>query len=184
MSSHSLSDFIYRHKDHIFREMSSHLDRLPDSPYRDFILKTKEGRRRIMIWVEMVIKALDGDREQFFTDQKRVAYSRIVMAYKLDFVMDFYLIFQRVLKKSLQEAPTKQNLLLPNLLGEIQQLSEILLQGFCSGASSWVKAHEEQFVEKTKQLNQLYDFSKEIISIVKLEEIMYTALRKISTLFG
>lgn len=184
MSSASLKDFIYRHKDHIVREIVSHLDRLPNSPYLDFILKTKEGRRRIKIWVEMVIMALDGDRERFFKDQERMAYPRIVRGFKLEFVMQFYLIFEEVLRKTLQGAVIEQKSLLPNLLGEIQELSEILLQGFCSGASSWVKAHEEQFVEKAKHLSQLYEFSKEIISIVEPEKIIYTALRETSTLFA
>jgi hypothetical protein len=90
----SLRDFIAYYKDYIHREMNLRIARLPKFRHGDFILKTKDGERRLDIWLDLVIKALEGNPESFLIDQERVGYIRAAEFYEFKFAFNFYDAFQ------------------------------------------------------------------------------------------
>jgi len=97
MTSLSLKGLILQNKASIIREMNRRLDQAPWSPYQEFILRTKEGQRRIETWVGLLIRSLEGDRETFFKDEERVGYYRAVQGFPLSFSHQIHLSFRQVI---------------------------------------------------------------------------------------
>ncbi len=166
------------------RKMLSRLGDLQWSPYQDFICGTEEGQRRIHLWIDLVIQSLEGRPESFFLDQKQTGYIRAVQGYKLEDFLQIYYIFQEMLWEMLQEVKAKGTLKRVYIYEETSKLYKILFKAYSVVTCSWVESHEEQITEKVNHLQQLYDFTHEIISTFELEKIVDLILRKIISLFG
>jgi len=184
MSSPDLRDLICRHKDYIIQEMKRRLDQLQRSPYQDFILRTKDGQRRFDIWVDLVIRSLDGNHEPFFADQERVGYSRDVQGFGLENAFQIYNIFKQVIFGILQRSVESKKIISLNLCEDLEKLNEILFQGYRIVTASFMKTREERITEKVTHLKELYRFTQEIITIFDLEEIANLILSKMKGLFG
>ena len=180
----SLRDFITYYKDYIHREMNLRIARLPKFRHGDFILKTKDGERRVDIWLDLVIKALEGNPESFFIDQERVGYIRAAEFYEFKFAFDFYNAFREVVFEILQDSIRLKKINPMNLYEDLWKLDDILFRGYSNIASTYLKTREDKITAKITHLNELYNFTNEIISTFKLEEIVKTVLRKIVPLFG
>ena len=184
MSSLSLKNLILQHKEYIIREMSRRLSQTPWSPYQEFILCTKEGQRRLKTWVGLLIRSLEGDRETFFKDEERVGYYRAVQGFPLSFSHQIHLSFRQVIGEILKEEATPKRICLLNLWEEIQELNEILFTGYNIVATSFLKTREELITEKVTYLQEIYEFTREIITIFNLPEIINFILRKMAQFFG
>jgi len=180
----NLRDFLSYHKDYIHQEMDRRLAQLPKSRHGDFSLKTRDGKRRIDIWLELVIKALGGDPEPFFVDQERVGYIRAAEFYEFDFALNFYDAFRQAVYEILQDSIRLRKINPMNLYEDLWKLGGILFRGYSNIASTYLKTREDKITAKITHLNELYNFTSEIISTFKLEEIVKTVLREIVPLFG
>jgi signal transduction histidine kinase len=116
-------------------------------------------------------------------DQERAGYARAVQGFRIDFSFQIYSIFQQVLWEVLQEEARKGKLRLLNLSDEIHDLNDILFQGYSIIAASFLKTREERITEKVTHLQELYDFTQEIITNLELEEIVSFILRRMKVLF-
>jgi len=184
MSSSPLKDFLTSHKDYIIQKVKDDMGALPRSPYLEFMFGTEEGHRRFTVWVDFLIRAALGKPNTFFTDQERVGYYRAVQGFKLEDVSNVYRIFYKVFWELLQKSSSiEENANLPNLLKEIEQLNNILFQGFYIVANSFLRTREEQITEKVNQLKILYEFTHEIINIFELNEIVNLILSRMVSLF-
>jgi signal transduction histidine kinase len=177
-------DFISHHKDYIIQEMRQRLGALPRSFHRDFILRTKDGQRRLDIWVDLTIKALEGDREPFLKDQDRVGYARATQGTEFEDAFCFYYIFQQIVYEVLKQTVNLKKMNSWNLYEDLHEFHEILLQGYSKIAASYLKTREERVFEKVTHLQELYNFTNEIIATFELEEIAKIILTKMIPLFG
>jgi hypothetical protein len=124
MNFSCLKDLILNHKDHIIQDMNRRLSQVPWSPYQEFILRTKEGQRRLKTWVGLLIRSLVGERETFYKDQERVGYARAMQGFALENNLQVYCTFQQILREILQEEIIKKGGMLPeNLYTEIHDLN-------------------------------------------------------------
>ena len=184
MNSLSLKDFILQKRESIIREMNRRLGRTPWSPYQDFILRTREGQRRLQTWVGLLLRSLEGDRETFFRDEERVGYYRAVQGFPLSFSHQIHLSFRQVIGDLLKEEATQKKIRLLDLWGEIQELNEILFTGYHIVAASFLKTREELINEKVTYLQEIYEFTREMISLFNLPETIHFILRKMTQFFG
>lgn len=184
MSSLSLKNLILQHKEYIIREMSHRLSQTPWSPYQDFILRTREGQRRLETWVGLLILSLEGDRESFFKDEERVGYYRAVQGFPLSFSHQIHLSFRQVIGELLKEEANQKSIRLLDLWGENQELNEILFTGYHIVAASFLKTREEFINEKVTYLQEIYEFTREMITLFNLPETIHFILRKMTQFFG
>ena len=183
MSFSSLTDLIRHYQDRIIQEMNGHLNKVSWSAYQEFILRTKEGQRRLKTWVGLLIRSLEGDRETFFKDEERVGYSRAVQGFPLNFSFQIHRSFRQALGEILQEESARKRLSLLQLWEEVQELNEIISEGYSIVATSFLKTREELVTEKVTYLQEIYDFTRKIISIFNLPEIVNLILREMTTFF-
>jgi len=180
----NLRDFISYHKDYIHQEMDRRITQIPKSRHGDLVLKTIDGRRRVDIWLDLVIKALEGDPEPFFIDQERVGYIRAAEFYEFEFGLIFYDAFRQSVYEILQDSIRLKKIDPMNLYEDLWKLDGILFRGYSNIASTYLKTREDKITSRITHLNELYNFTNEIISTFKLQEIVKTILRKIVPLFG
>ena len=165
--------------------MNRRLSQVPWSPYQEFILRTKEGQRRLKTWVGLLIRSLVGERETFYKDQERVGYARAMQGFALENNLQVYCTFQQILRERLQEEVIKKGGMLPeNLYTEIQDLNEILFQGYSNVAVSYLKTREELITEKVAHLQEIHIFSRKIITIFDLQELINFILSEMTKFFG
>jgi hypothetical protein len=184
MNTLSLKDFILQKRESIIREMNRRLGRTPWSPYQNFILRTKEGQRRLETWVGLLLRSLEGDRETFFRDEERVGYYRAVQGFPLSFSHQIHLSFRQVIGDVLKEEATQKRIRLLDLWGEIQELNEILFTGYHIVAASFLKTREELINEKVTYLQEIFEFTREMIALFNLPETIRFILRKMTQFFG
>ena len=180
----SLSEFLSHQKKHLLQEMNQRLGELPSSPYQEFIVRTEEGQRRLGIWVDLVIRSLVGEQNSFFKDEERIGYSRAIQGFQIDFSFQIHRYFQQIVWQMLQKATLKKKISLPSFIEEIQELNEVLFKGCDIIATSFLKTREELIHEKVIHLQEIFDFTREIITIFDLEEIIDLILRKLTAFFG
>jgi signal transduction histidine kinase len=180
----SLKDILFQYKDNIIREISQRIAELPCTPFRDFITKTEEGQRRIKIWVGLVINSVNGNREPFIKDQERVGYLRATQGYDLWTGFQIYMIFSQLLREIMQKQITPKKTIPLTLYNEIHALYDMMIQASFTINRSFLRTRDEIISEKITYLQELYNFTQEVITSFKLEEIAKIILTKIISLFG
>jgi signal transduction histidine kinase len=183
MKFRTLKDFIRHHQDNILGVMSRRLGQLPWSPYQEFILKSDEGQSRLRAWVQLLIGALEGQEEAFFKDQEIVGYQRAAAGFASEFSYQIYLHFQNAIWELIGEEARKKRIDIFELWWEIQNLHEVMLKGESIIAASFQRPREELVREKVTYLEEIYEYSKSIIKVLDLEEIVRVTLGKTKNLF-
>ena len=89
-----------------------------------------------------------------------------------------------ILWEILPEALAEKELQSADLYGEMQELTALLFEDYKIIAASYVQTREEIINEKVLQLQALFDFTREIITLSNLEDVVNLLLRKTATLFG
>jgi len=179
----SLRDFLKTHRSDLFTRLQRHLEQLPWSPYKEFILRTDEGKSRLRIWFDLAIDSLEGRQNRFFEDQKRVGYLRAVQGYMIENTIQVYRFFQHALFEIIDRAAIeeKQNQFIP--YNEIKEFLDILFQATITVSGSFLKTREEQVSEKVNQLRDLFLFTRDIVTKFRLEEIVKIILSRMAILF-
>ncbi len=184
MPSLSLKLFLYRHKELILQEMRRRLGQLPPSPYQEFILRSKEGQRRLKTWLTLVIRTLEGGKEAFFKDEERVGYYRAVQGFHLDFSFQIHQCFRQILGELLSQEAVRGKIYLMDLWKETQELHEALFKGYSIIATSFLKTREELITEKVTYLQEIYNLTRKLITLLDLQEIVTLTLTQITGFFG
>ena len=179
-----LGRLIRNNRDYILGEMTQRLSLLPRCPYQDFMLCTQEGQRRLRTWLDILIRSLEGEREIFFRDEERVGYCRAIQGYTLEFSSQIYLHFQKIVGEIVHEEANTGRLDLGDAWPEIQNLNEILSEGRSIIATSFLKTREELVSEKVTYLQEIYEFTRKIITIFDWQEILGYVLRQVTSFFG
>jgi signal transduction histidine kinase len=182
----SIKDFLEQRGGDIFSEMMSRLRNLPQSPYRDFIVKTDEGERALRIWVGLIFRSLQSDRarQSFFLQTERAGYARAIAGFKAEDVFQTYRIFQEVFWETLHKVVAAKEISLLNDYKEVSELNQILSQASSILAVSFLRTREETITEKVSHLQGLYSFTQEIVTIFNLEDIAKYVSKKLISSFG
>lgn len=163
--------------------MRSKYEKSPLSPYREFVLRTKEGHRRLKKWISLIIHSFEGKEEDFFRDEEKIGYLRAIQGFPLDVSQLTHLTFHQTLWEILQAEDTRKGVSLIDLLPDLRKLNEILFKGHNIAATSFLKTREELIREKVTYLQQIYDFTREIMTIFDLQGIINLALKKMVAFF-
>ena len=180
----SLKDLFCKNRERIVQEIYATLQNAPWSSYFRF-LQTNEGRRRVGIWVDLMIRSLGDEegRKLFFMDTERVGYSRALQGFKVEDVLQLYNILQKVLVEILQEAVNIKRGRIPNLFTHISEMNQILLQCIIIISASFLKTREEMIAKNVSYFQTLYDFTQKLIITLNLEEVVNLILKKIISIF-
>jgi signal transduction histidine kinase len=184
MHSLSLQNLLNRHKEYILKEMRRRLGHLPRSPYQKFILRSREGQRRLKTWLTLVIRTLDGGQETFFKDEERVGYYRAVQGFHIDFSFQIHQCFRQILGEILRQEAARKRINVLDFWQDIQELHEVISQGYSIIASSFLKTREELITEKVTYLQEIYNLTRKLITLFDLQEIVTLTLTQISGFFG
>jgi signal transduction histidine kinase len=181
----SLREILIHYREDIIQKMKYLLDKEAFSPYKEFMLHTEEGKHRLNIWIDKLIRSLDGEgaRKVYFTDEERDGYTRAIQGFKLEFSFQVHQRFQGVLWEILGElaAQKKMNLLI--IWEEIQELNEVLFKGYHIIANSFLRTREERINKKMSHLQEVFDYTQRIITTFNLKEILDLMLKRVTKLF-
>lgn len=159
--------------------------RFPYSPYQEFLLETREGRSRLHKWLELYIRALEGDPEPFVRDQERIGYRRSeAEGFGLEVLTEFYSVVPRVLWRMVLEECAERGVRPPALAVEVKRLNDVLFRGYGTIATSYFKSRENRIVEKVNQLEDLNRFTRELITLLDLEELIDFFLKRMVSVFN
>ena len=152
--------------------------------YRKFALETTEGALRAHILLDLIIKSLEAPINSYLKDQKQAGHLRAVQGVGLEEMSRVYISIIKAVKIILQESE-RYLLLTPSQLSDgAIKLSEVLLQGFSAIAKSYLATREELINLKNVHLQELFSFTKELISTLDMKEISNIILKKINTISG
>jgi len=179
----SLKAYLQHNRNDIIQKIRDRWLQQPWSPYQDFILRTDEGQRRVRIWISLLLDALGENQEEFLNDQHRVGYARAFKKLRLENVIKNIPFFMDVLWEILPEALAEKELQSADLYGEMQELTALLFENYKIIAASYVNTREEIINEKVLQLQALFDFTREIITLSNMEDVVKLLLNKTITLF-
>lgn len=181
----TFKDSFHSHKAEILRQVSHHIASLPWSPYQQFLIHTAEGQRRLRIFVDLFGRALRGDRETFLRDQERVGYARALMeGFGPEVLTQFYSQMPEIIWNTLKNETQEGSGDVSGLCEEIQELNNVLFQGYSRIMGSYLKVREERINEKVNQLQELQRFTREIITLREPEQLAGFILQRMTVLFG
>ncbi len=177
----SLNNFLKQRKEDLLKGIIESLNKLPSTPYIDHLVRTSEGQCRISLWLDLLVQALEGNEQALFDDQKDIGYIRATQGYAFSQTSPFYPIALKTLNKSLIEADRR---ITRNFFCDYGRLMEYYLHGYQMISESYIHTREEIIQEKVFHLEELYDFTKEIIITQDIESIIEILLKKIHRLMG
>ncbi|NPU83850.1 MAG: GAF domain-containing sensor histidine kinase [Syntrophaceae bacterium] len=175
----SLNNFLKQRKEDLLKGIIESLDELPPTPYLDHLIRSSEGQRRISLWLDLLVQALEGNEQALFDDQKNIGYIRATQGYEFSQTSPFYPTALKTLNKSLIEADRRVT---RNYFCDYGRLMEYYLHGYQMISESYIHTREDIIHEKIFHLEELYDFTKEIIITQDIESIIEILLKKIHRL--
>lgn len=184
MQHESLKDYLNSHRDFLFERLMEAWQQQPESQYSEFILKTDEGRRRVRIWINLLLDALNSDKQKFREDQFKVGYSRAMKGLRFDNVIKNVPFFMETLWELLPSEFSKNNWHIERFIADVKEIMDLLYEDNMIIAGSFVDTREEIINEKATQLENLYDYTRDIITIDNLDDIAEILIKKTISLLG
>jgi signal transduction histidine kinase len=155
------------------------------SQYQAFILETSEGRRRLRIWCEKLIKSLEEGPRSFFKYQQNIGIKRAEQGFHIDGASQFYSAFLQAVWKVCRSERRLGNYKNKWVQkdSELEQLHQICLQGLTVFSNAYLQARENQIDERLLYLDNLHQYTHDIIGRQSLSEIASLLLMNASRLF-
>jgi len=175
----SLSEHLRKEKALIFSELINRWNLQPQTAYRDYIARTPEGRRRVKRWIDLIIDSLEGKQQVLFDDQKKIGYVRAVQGHPFAHSSAFYPLAFNVLNDFLVGIPDEEKM---RFFDDCLRLMAYYIQSYNSISNSYMDTREDIIQEKIFHLEELFAFTKCIISTQDIEDIVETFLKKIHRL--
>ena len=163
--------------------MKLRLSKAPSSPYKEFMLHTKKGQRRLREWVSLAMRGLAGETKMFYKDEERMGYLRALQGYPADFSFRVHQSLAQTTAELFREEINQKGEKVLQYWEEVQRLIDLLFKGFGIIATSYLQTREDLITEKVTYLQEIYNFTQEIITIFDLEQILNLTLKKLAALF-
>jgi len=183
MPESNFTDLLGSERETIVRVMRSLMAQSPQSPYHEFILHTEEGLRRLSVWVDLIIRALEGRPEDFLEDQKRVGYYRAVQGFNFENVCELYHSLQVSFFQIAQKWASQKQLSSTEVAEALRNFCEIYTAGYACVAASYLKTREEQINGKVLLLEQLQDFTKGLLASGEVDAVLIPSMARIQSCF-
>lgn len=183
LQSWVIRDVIEEHKHLILDEMTHRLKDLPSSPYQEFLLLTEFGRHRLATWVDLIIGALDGDDERFLEDQEEAGYQRAIQGFQMAHVSLAYHVFLESCLAVTKEMLPSDRLDGSRVIEELGRLTKLCFRGNSAVAASFLRTREELISEKVAVLQNLLDFTRQVITSIEIQPIVDLVADHMSSVF-
>jgi signal transduction histidine kinase len=175
----SLSKHLRKKRAQIFLEFVKRLEQHPQTDYLNFLIHTQEGKRRIKLWINLLINSVEGKQQALFDDQKKIGYTRAIQGYSFSHTSIYYPIIAAVLNDLLVMIPDTDKM---SFFNDCLRLMEYNLQSYNIISNSYMHTREEIIEEKVFYLEELFAFTKEIVSTQDFVIIINILLKKIHRL--
>lgn len=184
MSFPPVAGLLQTRKERVLREVIREVGKFPWSPYREFLLKTREGRSRLRTWLDLYIQGLEGNADPFVRDQERIGYQRSEMeGFALETLTGFYSVVPRILWRMIQAESRKMGSSPADVAAELKKVYDLLFWGYSAIATSYFRSRENRIAEKVNQLEDLNRFTRELITQFDLGDLVPFFLRRIVSVF-
>jgi signal transduction histidine kinase len=186
MSIPSLATILIYRTPQIISVIDELIRRTPLSQYQSFILETIEGRKRLQIWCEKLIETLDEGSWSFFDYQQQIGMERAEQGFKIDGASQFYSAFLQAVwevYRSERDLGHHREGWVQND-SELEKLQQICLQGLTVFASAYLRAREAQIDERLSYLDNLHQYTHDIIGRQSFSEIASLLLVNATRLFN
>jgi signal transduction histidine kinase len=184
MSTKTIARLLMNDRDKILAEMRRSFRELSDLPYKEVLLNTEDGRRRLSYWVDLAVRALDGETEAFYADQTYIGYRRAVEGYSLADVAKVHKFYMKNVLRLIRDRAERDNPPASELLEDIEELSEVAFEGIRLVAQSFIATREEIIAEQIGLLQQLYAFTQTIMNTFEKDEIANLTTAQLIETFG
>ncbi len=169
-------------------ELVAIIDRLirktPLSPYQASVLETDSGKKRLFVWCERLIRTLDQGAVGFFDYQRQIGIERASRGYQMDGATQFYSAFlQAVWEICRKEKNGHAQVDWIWNDSELEQLHQTCLQGLNVFSNIYLGERESLLDESLSYLDNLHQYTHDIISRQSLDEISSLLASNVSGLF-
>lgn len=169
----SLSALLLDNIPQLISIIDKRIRRAPLSQYQTSVLETENGRARLYLWCEKLIKTLDEGPAAFFEFQRQISIERAEHGFQMEGGAQFYIDFLHAVwevyrgekKRGHANASGWQN------DSELERLQRTCFEGLTIFSNAYLEARETQLNESLSYLDHLHQYTHDIIGRRSLGDI-------------
>ena len=172
MSASSLSALLIKKLPELITIIDRLIRRSPLSHYQSSVLETEEGKKRLVVWCEKLIKTLDHGPLEFYDFQRRISIERATQGFKMEGATQFYSVFLQAVWEVCRHEKNEHTQ--PGWLwfdAELERLHQICLQGLYVFSDTYLQEREARLDESLLYLDNLHQYTHDIIARQSFDEI-------------
>jgi DNA-binding CsgD family transcriptional regulator len=164
----SLKDLLSDQKDYVVEETIKNLKLFAwkNTSWERF-LDTNRGVYRLKVWIDLIVRALEGKQNLFLLDAELSGFFRSNSEFELNSICQFYLTFLTTVNDVIIRLPAYMN---TKLYKEYLELTEMVFRGFTILSISYNDTMKENMRAKIKELQELYEFTHKVLYYYQLED--------------
>jgi len=152
--------------------------------YRAFLADTQEGRRRIGIVYELLMKGIQGNLQPLIDDQFRTGYIRARKQVPLDNALQFHRILERIIIDEFLTLNADFELNPKDLYAETRILGFVIDKSKEMISTSYIKTKEEIIEKRSRQIENLYNLRIAMDRSMSIPEFSQMMTREVSKILG
>ena len=152
--------------------------------YRAFLTDTQEGRRRIGIVYELLMKGIQGNLQPLIDDQFRTGYIRARKQVPLDNTLQFHRILERIIIDEFLTLNADFELNPKDLHAETRVLGFVIDKSKEMVSRSYIKTKEEIIEKRSRQIENLYNLRIAMDRSMSIPEFSQMMTREVSKILG
>ncbi len=152
--------------------------------YRAFLTDTQEGKRRIGIVYELLVKGIQGNLQPLIDDQLRTGYIRARKQVPLDNTLQFHRILERIIIDEFLTLHADFELNPKDLYAETRVLGFVIDKSKEMISRSYIKTKEEIIEKRSKQIENLYNLRIAMDGSMSIPEFSQMMTREVSEILG
>ncbi|OGR24678.1 MAG: hypothetical protein A2277_03740 [Desulfobacterales bacterium RIFOXYA12_FULL_46_15] len=175
---------------HRLPDLVAIIDRLirqtPLSHYQISVLETESGMKRLHAWCEKLIKSLEEGPLEFYEYQRQISIERAEQGFQLDGASQFYGAFLQAVWEVCRSRTDTEYCRASRIQtdSELEKLQQTCLQGLNVFSNTYLKTREVQLDESLSYLDNLHQYTHDIIARQSFGEISSLLLTNASRLFN
>ncbi len=166
----------------ILEEMDRRIGGLPKSPYRDFLL-SRQGRGRLVTWLDLLIGALEGDEERFLEDQKIAGYERACQGFQWKDASRAYLELLESCLAVAWKASHFERVCDRRLFDDSRKLVGSYFRAYAAIGASFLQTREDIIRDQITVVQKVLEFTKKVIATFEVDAIVDLLVSEISLVF-
>jgi two-component system sensor histidine kinase DegS len=155
-----------------------------DKSYREFLAESQEGRRRIGIVYELLLKGLHGNLEPVVEDQSRTGYIRATQDVPLEDTLQVHRIFERAIIDEFLYLYSDSDMSYKDLQEETRILAHVSDVAREAVSKSYIRTKEEIIEKRTQQIEGLYRLRIALDERLSIGDMGRLLIANISSVLG